>query len=154
MNVSVISPGAFASVQVDLEPGDSFISESGAMVRMSGSVDVDVTTRPKGSKGGLLGGSTKLEHRGEIEVASRLGAPVQVEVRERVPLPDDDEDDVTVTLGKVSPAWEDFEQPRARIKGGKRWRFELAPGDERALSYSYTIQLGGKQELAGGNRRD
>lgn len=106
------------------------------------------------SKGGLLGGSTKLEHRVEIEVASRLGAPVQVEVRERVPLPDDDEDDVTVTLGKVSPAWEDFEQPRARIKGGKRWRFELAPGDERALSYSYMIQLGGKQELAGGNRRD
>lgn len=60
MNVSVISPGAFASVQVDLEPGDSFISESGAMVRMSGSVDVDVTTRPKGSKGGLLGGLKRL----------------------------------------------------------------------------------------------
>lgn len=59
MKLSVISPGAFASVKVDLEPGDRFVSESGAMVRMSSSVDVDVTTKPKG-KGGILGGLKRL----------------------------------------------------------------------------------------------
>lgn len=57
--ISVISPGAFASVKVELERGERFLSESGAMVRMSANMDTDVTARPKG-KGGLLGGLKRL----------------------------------------------------------------------------------------------
>jgi hypothetical protein len=107
------------------------------------------------SKGGLLGGSTTLTHRIELEVASRLSAPARVELRERVPIPDEEEKDVTVKVVDVQPPWEDFDQQdRQRIKGGKRWRFEIAAGAERTLSFTYEIQMGGKQELAGGNRRD
>jgi len=108
------------------------------------------------SKGGLLGGGTAvLAHRVELEVASRLAAPVRVEVRERIPVADEDDDDVAITVTKVEPAWEDYAQEdRRRIRGGKRWRFELAPGGERTLTYAYEVRIGAKQELAGGNRRD
>jgi uncharacterized protein (TIGR00266 family) len=60
-DIEIISPGAFASVRVGLEPNERFISDAGAMVRMTSNVEVDVTTRPKGSKsGGLLGGLKRL----------------------------------------------------------------------------------------------
>lgn len=59
MNVEVLNPGEFASARVTLAAGERFVSESGAMVRMSDGVDVDVTTRSKG-KGGVLQGIKRL----------------------------------------------------------------------------------------------
>ncbi len=55
MQIDVRDSGAFASVVTRLEAGESFVSESGAMFRASSNVDIDVTTRARGS-GGLLGG--------------------------------------------------------------------------------------------------
>lgn len=60
MKLDVISPGAFSSLQVKLEQGERFVSESGLMVRMAASIESDVTTRPKGGGGGLLGGLKRL----------------------------------------------------------------------------------------------
>lgn len=51
--------GAYSVAEVRLAPGERFVSESGAMVRASAGVDVDVTARPKGS-GGVLGSFTRL----------------------------------------------------------------------------------------------
>ncbi len=59
MNVEIIGEGAFSSALVHLEPGETFVSESGAMFRASPNVDVDVTTRSRG-KGGILGGIKRL----------------------------------------------------------------------------------------------
>jgi uncharacterized protein (TIGR00266 family) len=60
VKLDVVSPGAFASLSVKLQPGESFVSESGLMVRMAASIESDVTARPKGSGGGLLGGLKRM----------------------------------------------------------------------------------------------
>lgn len=104
---------------------------------------------------GLLRGGAMLSHRVEIEVASRLPKPVRVEVRERVPVKDESEEGVTVAVTKVDPGWDDFDQNEvSRIKGGKRWLFSLAPGEQRKLVFGYDIRIEGKRELVGGNRRE
>ena len=59
MNIEIQGNGAFDSALVHLQPGESFVSESGAMYRASTNVDIDVTTRSRGS-GGLLAGVKRL----------------------------------------------------------------------------------------------
>ena len=59
MQIAIEDRGAFASAIIQLDAGESFVSESGAMYRTSAEVDVDVTTRSKG-KGGLFGGLKRL----------------------------------------------------------------------------------------------
>ncbi len=59
MRIAIEDRGAFASAIVQLESGESFVSESGAMYRTSAEIDVDVTTRSKG-KGGLFGGLKRM----------------------------------------------------------------------------------------------
>ncbi len=59
MNIEILSKGAFESALVHLDPGEQFVSESGAMYRASANVDVDVTTRSRGA-GGFLGGVRRL----------------------------------------------------------------------------------------------
>jgi uncharacterized protein (TIGR00266 family) len=60
MDIDILADGAFGSALVKLDANESFISESGAMFRASSNVDIDVTTRPRGSKGGLLAGIKRL----------------------------------------------------------------------------------------------
>lgn len=48
-------PLAFNYLKVTLDPGETFLSEAGAMVRMSANVDLTVTTQPKGSTGIFAG---------------------------------------------------------------------------------------------------
>ena len=59
MRIEILGEGAFESALIHLDPGERFISESGAMYRASGNVDIDVTTQSGGS-GGLLGGMKRL----------------------------------------------------------------------------------------------
>jgi len=59
MQIEIHGEGAFGSALVHLDPGDSFVSESGAMFRASANVDIDVTTRSKG-KGGIMGGLKRM----------------------------------------------------------------------------------------------
>ncbi|MCA8975506.1 MAG: TIGR00266 family protein [Planctomycetes bacterium] len=59
MNIEIQQRGAFGSALVTLEPGESFVSESGAMFRASDNIDFDVTTRSRG-KGGLLSGLKRM----------------------------------------------------------------------------------------------
>jgi uncharacterized protein (TIGR00266 family) len=59
VNIEIRDQTAFASALVRLQPGEQFVSESGAMYRMSSNVDVDVTTKSKG-QGGVLGGLKRM----------------------------------------------------------------------------------------------
>ena len=59
MEVKILPHGAFHSALIELQPGDAFLSDSGAMFRASANVDIDVTTRTKG-KGGILAGVKRL----------------------------------------------------------------------------------------------
>lgn len=105
---------------------------------------------------GLIGATTHLGHEVRIEVASRLSEQVEVEVRERLPVRDRSErEELEVVVGAVEPAWEDYDQSeRAAIRGGKRWRFTLGPGETRRLRYAYTVKFSAKFELSGGSRRE
>jgi uncharacterized protein (TIGR00266 family) len=59
MKIDIIGKGSFASALIHLNPGESFVSEAGAMYRASANIDIDVTTRTRG-KGGILGGLKRL----------------------------------------------------------------------------------------------
>ncbi|MBI2571733.1 MAG: TIGR00266 family protein [Candidatus Schekmanbacteria bacterium] len=59
MRLQVLGKGAFSRVRVELNPGETFISEAGKMVRQSAGIDMDVTTKSRG-KGGLLGAMKRL----------------------------------------------------------------------------------------------
>ena len=55
MEIQVSDKGAFSWALVTLQPGERFISESGALFRASANIDMDVTTRSR-SSGGLIAG--------------------------------------------------------------------------------------------------
>lgn len=59
MKIDIQGEGAFSSAMVYLDPGDQFVSESGAMYRCSANIDIDVTKKSRG-KGGFLGGLKRL----------------------------------------------------------------------------------------------
>jgi uncharacterized protein (TIGR00266 family) len=59
MDIQISEKGAFSSALVKLEPGEKFVSESGAMFRASSNIDIDVTTKSRG-KGGIMGGLKRL----------------------------------------------------------------------------------------------
>lgn len=104
---------------------------------------------------GFLRGSRGLDHAIEIEVASRLRVPIDVDVRERTPVTPPGEKDIEVEVKNVSPAWEPFDQQETNIiRGGHRWRFSLEPGAKKTLAFSYRVKIDSKAELVGGNRRE
>ena len=59
MDLEIRDRGAFSSALVRLDPGDEFVSESGAMYRASSNVDIDVTTKSRG-KGGMMAGIKRM----------------------------------------------------------------------------------------------
>lgn len=104
---------------------------------------------------GLLGGGATLHHRVEIEIASRLAAPVKVEVRERIPIKEELDKEVEIIVPDAVPPFEVWDQADTNlIKGGRRWRLTLGAGESKKLNYSYLIKIDGKNEVAGGNRRE
>ncbi|MFT5732776.1 MAG: hypothetical protein ACI80K_002547 [Paracoccaceae bacterium] len=60
MELEIKNPGAFGSALITLDPGESFVSEAGAMFRASANVDIDVTTRSRGGSGGIMGGLKRM----------------------------------------------------------------------------------------------
>jgi uncharacterized protein (TIGR02231 family) len=109
--------------------------------------------------GGMLRGALKLIHAITIDVENLSGRAIELEVRERVPVVREGDDDVEVTLGKVEPAWErwtpDPEAPQGeRLRGGHRWRLSLPAAQKRTLRAGYEVKISGRQELVGGNRRE
>ncbi|MGE3544643.1 MAG: DUF4139 domain-containing protein, partial [Kofleriaceae bacterium] len=108
---------------------------------------------------GVLRGTLRLVHSIAIDVENLSGRPIDLEVRERIPVTRDGDDDVEVMIGRVDPAWErwtpDAESPAAqRLRGGHRWRLALATGAKRTLRAGYEIKIASKHELVGGNRRE
>ncbi len=108
---------------------------------------------------GMLRGALKLHHEITIEVDNVSAQPVELEVRERLPVHREGDDDVEISIGRVEPAWEpwkpDADGPRAaRLRGGYRWRVALAPGAKRTLRAAYEVKISSKAELVGGNRRE
>ncbi|MBO6936982.1 MAG: mucoidy inhibitor MuiA family protein [Deltaproteobacteria bacterium] len=111
---------------------------------------------------GLMRGGLDLIHEVEVELENHLTQVAELEVRERMPVPADGEDDVEVEVAEVSPRWERWapapEANRSSLRGGYRWRFQLAAsgqtGARKKLSLRYVIHISSKHALRGGNRRE
>jgi uncharacterized protein (TIGR02231 family) len=107
---------------------------------------------------GVLRGSHKLDHEVTIPVENLSTRPVHIAVRERLPRPAADEEDVEVHVDRVAPTWEawkpDVERGGAPLSGGHRWRVELEPASKRDLHLDYHVRIASKHELVGGNRRE
>jgi hypothetical protein len=76
-----------------------------------------------------------------------------------VPVAREEDDEITVALGKVEPAWErgtpDPTAPRdERLRGGYRWKLDVPARAKKQLRASYDVKIAGKLELVGGNRRE
>jgi uncharacterized protein (TIGR02231 family) len=118
-------------------------------------IKVARNTRYREEATGIMRGSQRFEHSIAIELVNHLQTAVQVEVRERIPVTQDGEEDAKVKLEKVTPDWEPYtpaDQPT--LEGGHRWRVEIPPAEALTLEASYAIELPTKLELVGGNRRE
>lgn len=103
---------------------------------------------------GLIGGSLLLKHQIAVEVNNRLDRAVAVEVRERVPSLAEGEDEIHLEVASAVPRWEPYEPEEYTLRGGHRWRFEIAGGARQHLRAAYTVKISAKRELVGGNRRE
>lgn len=106
------------------------------------------------SVAGMLRGSLELEHHLEVEVVSYIDTNAILEIRERIPVLREDEDDIEVRVLKSEPLWSPYKNEDDTLRGGYRWKISLARGEKHVLGASYTIKIASKNELVGGNRRD
>jgi uncharacterized protein (TIGR02231 family) len=108
---------------------------------------------------GMLRGTLRLVHAIAIDVENLSARPIDLEVRERVPVTREGDDDVEVTVGKVDPPWDrwtpDPDAPHdERLRGGHRWRMSVAAHGKQLLRALYEVKIASKHELVGGNRRE
>src|SRR5439155_21160846 len=87
---------------------------------------------------GMLRGKLELYHALAIDVDNLSNRAIDLEVRERVPVTREGDDDIAVAIGSVEPAWErwtpDPNAPRdQRVRGGYRWRINVAAGHKKTL---------------------
>jgi hypothetical protein len=102
---------------------------------------------------GLLGGGLALTHEIDIDIHNGSSAPIDLEVRERVPIKREDDKEVEIVVEAVEPAWKEYSQEQT-LSGGYRWLLAVDPGQKRKLYAKYVVKLSSKQELVGGNRRE
>jgi uncharacterized protein (TIGR02231 family) len=150
--VKVFEEGDFlVDSQVDTTPPGKTI-----LVNLGLEPAIAVARRIKVEEGsaGLLGGTTAIVHHVEIEVRSKRAVPSRVEIFERIPVSDSPE--VKVSLLSSEPAAESYDQAERGVllRGGLRFRLDLAPRQTATCRLSYRIELPAKQMLVGGNRRD
>jgi hypothetical protein len=102
---------------------------------------------------GMLGGSRRLHTAVEVEIASSLPRDAVVEVLDRLPITDDD--DITVVLEQSVPVAAKYEgEPDGTpLEGGKLQRVEVPAGGKVKATLQYSVTIGARQELAGGDRR-
>ncbi len=122
-------------------------------------IKVSRNTRFREESAGLMGGSLDLRHQILIEALNHTKRSVALEVRERIPVIRDDEEEIRLDVKEVSPPWEDYDPfpsaaEAAELRGGHRWRLRLEPGRTENLKVSYTVRIPAKLELIGGNRRE
>lgn len=138
-------------------------SPPGALVEVGLGVDPAIkiarTTEFREEAAGMLRGALKLHHAITIDVENLSARAVELEVRERLPVTHEGDDEVEVTIGKIDPAWErwtpDPAAPRDQhLRGASRWTVTLAPKQKKTLRAAYEVKIAAKSELVGGNRRE
>jgi hypothetical protein len=152
---------------VDVSAGEQFLLTTslpavppGARTKRLGlgveeSIKVARKTTFKETSGGLLGGSTVLPHEVSIEIDNRLSVPVDLEVRERMPVVAADEKDIKIEEQDVHPPWEVVDEPLddVLVHGTRRWRITVPARQSAQLVAEFSIRIPADKMLVGGNRR-
>jgi len=135
----------------------------GATVEIGLGVDAAIkiarNTEYREEAAGMLRGALRLHHAITIDVDNLSGRAIEIEVRERIPVTRDGDDEVEVTLKQIEPTWERW-TPEAdgpherRLRGGYRWRVNVPAGQKKRMRAGYEVKIAGKLELVGGNRRE
>ncbi|WP_395293820.1 DUF4139 domain-containing protein [Kitasatospora hibisci] len=119
-------------------------------VGVAESIEVVRRTELRESTAGMLNNTTLLDHRVHLELANRLGRPVTVEVRERVPVASDADIRIDERADWHTPA-----NPAPEYPAGTRlWRVELPPGGRAELDGGFQIRIPAGKAIVGGNRRN
>jgi hypothetical protein len=135
----------------------------GATVEIGLGVDAAVkiarNTEYREEATGMLRGALRLHHAITIDVENVSPRAIEIEVRERIPVTREGDDEVEVTLKQIEPTWErwtpEADSPHARrLRGGYRWRIAVPPGQKKRMRAGYEVKIAGKLELVGGNRRE
>jgi hypothetical protein len=97
----------------------------------------------------------ELVHDVDIDVVNHLPRAIDIEVRERVPVPAPGAE-VQVDERDVQPAWEPYAQDErdAPVEGGRRWRLSVAASATQKLHARYVLKVFSNAEVVGGNRRE
>jgi len=97
----------------------------------------------------------ELVHDIDIDVVNHLPRTIDIEVRERLPVPAQNAE-VQVDERDVQPAWSEYtqEERNAPIVGGRRWELRVDAGATQKLRARYVLKLFSNSEIAGGNRRE
>ncbi|MCB9748427.1 MAG: DUF4139 domain-containing protein [Myxococcales bacterium] len=117
-------------------------------------IKVARNTRFAEETAGLMGGALLLRHAIEIELANRTGSEVAIEVRERVPVTREGDDEVVVEVAEATPPWRSYEPEEHKLRGGHRWSVRVPAGDTLTLKARYVVRISSRRELVGGNRRE
>ena len=104
--------------------------------------------------GGLLGGNLVLRHELAIELINNLQHEIDIQIRERVPVTTDGEDDIRIEIVHAAPEWTDFEGVIPSDRGGYAWDLTVPAGEKRQLKAEYRVRISAKNELVDGNRRE
>ncbi|MGH1341789.1 MAG: DUF4139 domain-containing protein [Nannocystales bacterium] len=103
---------------------------------------------------GLIKKHNTYAHRIVLDVQNLLPASALIEVRERVPVPASDEEDIEVEESNVDPPWDHYKPKDDPLQGGRRWCLQVPAGEKQTLAATWTVRVPGGSELVGGNRRD
>ena len=154
-----------------LPPGDVAVYQNGAfsfytrLTEAAGGGDVKIplgveerikiarNTRFREESGAIFSGA-RLFHEIDIDVKSNLPRDIRLEVLERVPFLKKGEKEIEIKEGEAVPEPEIPESYEGTALPGLR-RFELLvkPGETARLNYNFRIDIPGKKEIVGGNRR-
>jgi uncharacterized protein (TIGR02231 family) len=163
-------PGPLLPGPIDIYDRGRFLITSeldytppGAPVEVGLGVDPTVkiarNTEYREETAGMLRGALRLHHAITIEIENLSARPIELEIRDRIPVTREGDDEVEVIIGKIEPAWErwtpDPGAPRdLRLRGGYRWKVAIPASTKRTLRAAYEVKMSGKLELIGGNRRE
>ncbi len=107
---------------------------------------------------GLVGASTRVDHRVTVQVRSTLPGTAPLVIHDRLPVPADErqEKDLEVQLleSRPSPTRTERGPHGESLAGGLQWAVEVAPGEHVAVEFTYRVTLPARFELDGGNRRE
>ena len=116
-----------------IAPGESF--ENGLGVDPSVKVKLKPISNFRGSQGFLMGKKHKKTYAYEIELHNHKTRPIQLEIKDRYPLSEDEE----IKVELISPPANSVEIDEQHLI---KWELSLGSGEEKKLRLEYAVSFG------------